>query len=104
MAQVVWTDPALLQLEAIADFIALDKPEAAQAAVRRIVDATDHLDSFLRIGRPIPGFPHKNYRQIWIKPCWLYYRIDKDRVFILHVRRAERLFRSDELSEDDHPA
>jgi toxin ParE1/3/4 len=33
MAKLIWTEPALAQLDAIAEFIALDKPEAAKAVV-----------------------------------------------------------------------
>jgi toxin ParE1/3/4 len=100
MAQVIWTEPALAQLELIVGFIALDKPEAARAVAGRIFAATDHIVRFVRMGKPIPGFPHKNYRQAWIKPCWLYYRLDQDTVYILHVRRAEKLFHVEDLAED----
>jgi ParE-like toxin of type II ParDE toxin-antitoxin system len=34
MAQVVWTEPALADLDAIADYIALDNPEAARLLVK----------------------------------------------------------------------
>ena len=98
MAEVVWTEPALAQLEAVAEFIALDKPEAARAVVRQVFEATDHVERFVRLGRGIPEFKHPNYRQIWIKPCWVYYRLDGDKVHILHVRRAEKPFRVEDLS------
>ena len=101
MAEVVWSAPALLQLEAIIEFIALDKPEAAKAVALRIIDKTDHLERFLRLGRPIVEFPRKEYRQMWIKPCWLYYRNDGGNVYILHVRRAEKPLRIDDLIADD---
>ena len=100
MAKVIWSEPALAQLESIIDSIALDKPEAARAVAARVVDATDHLERFVLLGRPIREFVHKNYRQVWIKPCWLYYRIDGDSVYILHVRRAEKPFHIDDLIGD----
>ncbi len=97
MAEVIWTEPALAQLEAIVEFIGLDKSLAAEAVAHRVFSATDNLKSFLRLGRPIPEFPHENYRQVWIKPCWLYYRLEKESVVILHVRRAEQFFQTDDL-------
>jgi len=100
MAKVIWTEPALAQLELTVGFIALDKPEAARAVAGRIFAATDHIGRFVRMGKPIPNFPHKNYRQAWIKPCWLYYRLDQGSVCILHVRRAEKLFRFEDLAGD----
>jgi plasmid stabilization system protein ParE len=101
MAKVVWSAPALLQLEAIIGFIALDKPEAAKAVASRIIGTTDRLGRFLLLGRPIEEFAHKNYRQVWIKPCWLYYRIEDGDIYILHVRRAEKPLRIDDLIVDD---
>jgi toxin ParE1/3/4 len=100
MAKVIWMEPALAQLELIIGYIALDKPEAAQAVASQIFDITDHIGRFVRMGKPIQGFPHKNYHQVWIKPCWLYYRLDGDAVYILHVRRAEKLFRVKDLAGD----
>ena len=101
MAKVVWSAPALAQLESIIDFIALDKPEAARAVAARVLDSTDQLERFLRLGRPIDEFKHKNYRQVWIKPCWLYYRIQGDTVFILHVRRAEKPLHLEDLMAEE---
>ena len=82
-------------------YIELDKPEAAQAVARRVFAATDHLESFLRLGRKIPEFPQPQYRQVWMRPCWLYYRIEDNRALILHVRRAEMLFNPEELIKGD---
>jgi len=36
MAEVVWTEPALHELEAIADYIALDDPQAARGLVQLV--------------------------------------------------------------------
>jgi len=101
MAEVIWTAPALEQLDAIAEFIALDKPEAARAIVRRVFAVTEQVERFLRLGRPVPELPIPRYRQVWIKPCWLYYRIDKNQAYILHVRRGEKLLRIEDLISDE---
>ena len=69
MAEVIWTEPALAQLGAILDYIALDKPEAARAVVQQVFAATDRIERFVKLGRRIPEFKHPNYRQIWILPA-----------------------------------
>lgn len=97
MAEVIWTEPAVAQLEAIIGVIALDQPDAALAVARRVFAVTDRLSSFPNLGRPIPEFPHRSYRQLWAKPCWIYYRVDDRRSLILHVRRGEQFFRVEEL-------
>jgi hypothetical protein len=71
------------------------------AAAAHVLNGTDHLERFLRLGRPIEAFAHKNYRQVWIKPCWLCYRVQGDSVYILHVRRAEKPVRIQDLLIDD---
>jgi toxin ParE1/3/4 len=102
MAEVIWTEPALAQFEAILDYLALDRPAAARAVAASTVHAVALLGRFLRMGRPIPEFPHRSYRQVWIKPCWFYYRHGKSAVVILHVRRAEKpLSLADLLNEAD---
>ena len=99
MAKLIWTEPALRQLEEIVDYIALDKPSAAEKVARAIFGATDHVEKFKLLGRSIPEFPVPNYRQLWISPCWIYYRIIDGDIFVLHVRRAESLFRIEYIED-----
>lgn len=98
MADLIWTEPALRQLEEIADYIALDKPEAAANVVRRIFEVTDNVEKFRCLGRPVPEFPHEQYRQLWSSPCWIYYRITEETIYILHIRRAEGQFQLDAIT------
>ena len=50
MAEVIWAEPALNDLDAIADYIALDDPEAAGQLVQKIFEHVDHLESHPRLG------------------------------------------------------
>lgn len=45
MAELIWTEPALSDLDAIADYIALDNPEAAGGLVRRIFAHVERLEA-----------------------------------------------------------
>ena len=92
MARIIWSAPALAQLEAIATAIEVDKAQVARAVVGRIWNEVEKLAKFPSLGRSIPEFRRPGYRQLWIKPCWVYYRASKDEVIVLHVRRAEKLF------------
>jgi len=50
MAEVIWAEPALNDLDAIADYIALDNPEAARRLVQKIFEHVDlDLDQALRL-------------------------------------------------------
>jgi toxin ParE1/3/4 len=50
MAQIVWTEPALNDLDAIADYIALDTPEAAKPLVQRVFKHVEQLADHPRSG------------------------------------------------------
>lgn len=94
MAEVVWTEPALSDLDAIADYIALDNPSAAAQLVQRIFKHVDQLADYPRLGSRPRELSGGRYRQIIEPPCRIFYRHDRDTVYILHVMRAERPLRA----------
>ncbi|MBK8286386.1 MAG: type II toxin-antitoxin system RelE/ParE family toxin [Ahniella sp.] len=98
MAQIVWSLPALADLDAIADFIALENPVAASEFVRRIFDHVGQLVDHPNSGSRPPELERSRYRQIIEPPCRIFYRYDGHKVFILHVMRAERLLRKGRLA------
>jgi addiction module RelE/StbE family toxin len=101
MAQVIWTEPALSDLDAIADYIALDNPEAAGRLVQRVFQHVQQLERHPRSG-PVPAeLRGSRYRQIVEPPCRVFYRFDGKRVWILHVMRSERLVWPGQLRKRD---
>lgn len=93
MARLIWTEPALADLEAIADYIALDNPSAACRLVQRVFDRVERLERFPTSGRRPPELPHTSYREVVVTPCRVFYRVEGDAVFLLYVMRAEHLLR-----------
>jgi len=95
MAKIIWTEPALEDLNALAEYIALDNPEASSGLVRRVFAHVELLSAQPELGPVIPELlPHSRYRQLIEPPCRVFYRHD-DRsrnVYILGVVRGERLF------------
>jgi plasmid stabilization system protein ParE len=98
MVEIVWTEPALADLDAIADHIALDDPEAAKDLVRRVLRHVEQLASHPKSGPKPPELSGWRYRQISEAPCRIFYRYDATRVYILYVMRGERLLRPGVLS------
>ncbi len=95
MAELIWTLPALNDLDAIADFIALDKPEDAKKLVRKIFGHVDVLERHPEAGGRVPKLKGGLCRQVVEPPCRVIYRIEGDKVFIVHVLRGEtRLIRT----------
>lgn len=97
MAEVVWTEPALQDLDAIADYIALDKPEAARALVRKVLEKVERLGRFPGMGSIPPELPGLPYRQLVFPPCRVFYRPEPGRVLIVYVCREERQIRLEEF-------
>ncbi len=93
MAQIIWTEPALSDLNAIAEYIALDKPSAATNLVQKVFSSTDRLEQFPESGRKPPEFKKSKYLEIIVNPCRIFYRIEGDNIYILYVMRSERKLR-----------
>jgi len=104
MAEVIWTEPALEELDALAEYIALDKPEPASELVRRVFAHVELLSTHPELGPIIPELrPNSRYRQIVEPPCRIFYRHDKKagKLYILGVMRGEKLFQKRLLRHRD---
>ncbi|MEO6203552.1 MAG: type II toxin-antitoxin system RelE/ParE family toxin [Nitrospirales bacterium] len=98
MAEVIWTDPALSDLDAIADYIALDNPDAAKVLVQNVFRHVGQLADHPKSGSKPPELKGWRYRQIVEPPCRIFYREENSRVIILHIIRGERLLRASVLA------
>jgi toxin ParE1/3/4 len=95
MVEIIWTEPALEDLNALAEYIALDKPEAASDLVRRVFAHVKLLSAQPELGPVIPELrPNTRYRHIVEPPCRIFHRHDKRarKLHILGVIRGEKLF------------
>ncbi|WP_372796455.1 type II toxin-antitoxin system RelE/ParE family toxin [Pontiella sp.] len=91
MADLIWTEPALLDLDEVAEYIALDNPAAASDFVQKVFDRTNRLTLYPNSGKRPKELPRTPYREIVIPPCRIFYRVENDVAYILHVMRSERL-------------
>lgn len=103
MAKLIWTEPALQELDAIADYIALDNPLAAHRLVQRVFERVKQLEAHPESGSCPPELRRssRRNRQIVEPPCRVFYRYDRaaDRVMILYVMRGEMLLRKSRLDK-----
>ena len=94
MAQIVWTEPALNELDGIAEFIALDKFDAAQKLVQSVFSRVEQLKHQPKSGRVPPELPKTSiYREVIVGPCRVFYRTEKSKIIVIYVMRSERLLR-----------
>jgi toxin ParE1/3/4 len=101
MARIAWTHRATADLNEIAAYIAFDDPNAALALVERIYSHVEQLERHPKSGSVPPELEGSQYRQIIEPPCRIFYRIERDTVFIVHVMRFERILRISRLDEPE---
>ena len=90
MARVEWTEPALNDLDQIAEYIAISNPYAAKKLVQGIFSKIERLETFPESGRIPQEIESLPYREVIINPCRVFYKIELDTIYILHVLRQER--------------
>jgi len=61
MASLIWTEPAVADLEEIGQFISKDNPSAAEKVGSRIIRDAENVAAFPRLGRMVQEFgnPHE---------------------------------------------
>jgi plasmid stabilization system protein ParE len=105
MAELIWTEPALQDLDAIADYIALDNPLGARRLVQRVFEHVAQLEAHPESGSHPTELRRssRRYRQIVEPPCRVFYRYERAsaRVFVLYVMRGEMLVRKSRLGKRD---
>jgi len=101
MARLIWTEPALQDLEQIADYIALDDHTAAKKLVCTAFKKAELLQDFPEMCPCPHDMPDSRYRHLVVKPLRIFYRVEGDAVFIVYVMRSERLLRISDLESRD---
>ena len=101
MAQIIWTEPALDDLNDIAEYIAVSNLYAARQLVENIFGKVQRLEQLPDSGRVPEEISNLNYREVVVNPCRVFYKVDRDSVYILHVMRQERDLRKFILSTEN---
>lgn len=94
MAQIIWTEPTLQDLNEIAEYIALDKISAANKLVQKVFSTTDRLEEHPKLGRKPLELTNSRYLELIVNPCRIFYRIEEEKIYILYVMRSERKLRN----------
>ena len=88
--KILFTEDALVDLEIILDYIRADSPEAANRFGAALLNHVELLQTFPRIGGPVPKRP--GIRKLLHTPIRVYYRIREHPglIEILHFWHAAR--------------
>ncbi len=90
MAEIVWTAPALNDLEGIAEYIAVSNPASASNLVEGIFEAVSRLEEHPNSGRLPPELDTLPYREVVVNPCRVFYKLEGGDVVVLFVMRQEQ--------------
>ena len=93
MSSVVWTEPAIVDLESVHAYIGQNSEHAADAVVARLLTAGGRAGEFPEVGRMIPEREDPAYREVILRPYRILYRLmPGDEVHILRVLHGARSF------------
>lgn len=96
MAEIIWSEEAILAMEDIYDYIAHDSPLYAKYQIESIKKSVERLQQFPESGRHIPEFPHLPHREIITGNYRIIYRYDANNqeIRIVTVAHGARLLRN----------
>ena len=89
--KIIWTEVAIEKLEEFADYIALDKPNAAFKWAETIHESVTKLAKFPQIGREVPEIRRSDIREIIEGNYRVIYRIETKQISILTIRHCKQL-------------
>lgn len=93
MKAVFWASSANEDLVEIAEYLAEESIDAAEAFVSRVDERLTQLAEFPEIGRVVPELERHNvmrFRELVVSPWRIVYREEKDKIFIVTVFDGRR--------------
>lgn len=99
--RVIWAPRAIARVAEIAEYIAADRPAAADRWVERLFAKAATLQRQARRGRKVPELHRDDVRQVRYGKYRIIYRIDPKRVVVLTVRHSRRQWDPGEVEPED---
>lgn len=95
--KIIWSPLAIAQVRENAEYIALDKPAAAEKWVDNVFESVNVLANFPESGRVVPEIDRKEIREIVKGNFRIIYKIKDDHIFVLVVKRYRQLLNPIEI-------
>ncbi|MFO7618421.1 MAG: type II toxin-antitoxin system RelE/ParE family toxin [Thermoplasmata archaeon] len=90
MRKLVWTEPALTDLEAIHAFIANGSEYYANSFLQELIGQAEKLLKFPEMGRIVPEYGRKDIRELIFQNYRIIYKLDEGHTTILTVIHGKR--------------
>ena len=88
--KIDWTEPSLLDLQNIREYIAKDSGYYAERFIARVIEAAETLQQFPLIGRAVPEAEDETIRELLFHNYRIVYRAEPARILILTVIHGGR--------------
>ena len=95
--KVVWSSTAERRAHEAFDWIARDRPAAAERWLGGLLELVGGLDRFPKRGRRVPEIGKAAYRQLLHHPFRIIYRVDDHQVVMLTIRHVRRAWDPEEI-------
>jgi toxin ParE1/3/4 len=95
--KIIWSPMAIDRASEIAEYIALDKPSAANKWVTTVFSKVEQLTSSPEIGRVVPEIGNEQFRELIYGNYRIIYRIEKKQLLILTIRHGKQILPIDEI-------
>ncbi len=97
MIRLVWTRPALEDVQEIRAYIARDSQRYARIVTERLVAAVERLTDHPLSGRVVPEVGQNTLREVIEPPYRIVYRVRAELLEVVAVVHSARQFPSEEL-------
>ncbi len=87
---IEWTEPALLDLESIREYIKRDSEYYATRFIGRIVHVVENLKASPEMGRSVPEAEEGNIRELLFSNYRIIYRVEIKSILILTIIHGAR--------------
>lgn len=98
--RIRWTERAIADLEEIGDYIARDKPRAAERWVHQLIAVAERAGVAPLSGRRVPELAREDVRELRKRTYRIVYLVTRTGIDVLTVFEGHRLFPDDVIVPD----
>ena len=95
--KIIWSPLAIDRASEIAEYIAQDKPIAAEKWINALFSRVEGLKSSPEIGRVVPENRNDQFRELIYGNYRIIYRLEKKQISILTIRHGKQILPIDEI-------
>ena len=95
--KIIWSPLAIERASEIAEYIAQDKPIAAEKWIDTVFYKVESLKSAPEIGRVVPEIRNNQFRELLYGNYRIIYRLEKKQISILTIRHGMQILPIDEI-------